>query len=245
MYLQVILASVAGGVLSLAGGALLLWREGLARKFSLNLLSFAAGSMIGAAFLELIPESMEISEYSKVGTLVVIGILAMFLFEKSITWYHCHDRENCNIHTFSGPVILGDTIHNFVDGIAIALSFAAGSAVGIATTIAIFFHEVPQEIGDFGVLLHAGYSKKKVLFYNFLSACASILGAVLGLLLLPYIEPALGLCLAFAAGVFIYVAISDLLPELRHEAPHGDIVHILALILGVVMVWAVGVFFHE
>ena len=245
MYLQVILASMAGGVLSLVGGVLLLWKENIARSFSLNLLSFAAGSMISAAFLELIPESIEISGYSKVGVFVVIGILAMFLFERTITWYHCHDREHCNIHTFSGPVILGDTIHNFIDGIAIALSFAAGPAVGVATTIAIFFHEIPQEIGDFGVLLHAGYSKRKVLFYNFLSACASILGAVLGLLLLPYIEPALGLSLAFAAGVFIYVAISDLLPELRHEAPHKDIWHILALVLGVVIVWAVGMFVHE
>ncbi|MFH0890691.1 MAG: ZIP family metal transporter, partial [Candidatus Liptonbacteria bacterium] len=111
--------------------------------------------------------------------------------------------------------------------------------------IAIFFHEVPQEIGDFGVLLHAGYAKKKVILYNFLSASASVLGAVLGLLLLPSIEPILGLCLAFAAGVFIYVAISDLLPELRHEAPNKDIFHIFILILGVVMVWAVGVLLPE
>ncbi|MFH0890504.1 MAG: ZIP family metal transporter, partial [Candidatus Liptonbacteria bacterium] len=139
VYIQVILASIVGGIFSLTGGLLLLWREEFAKKFSLHLLSFAAGSMIAAAFLGLIPEATEISGYPMVGVLVVAGILVMFVFEKTITWYHCHDREHCNIHTFSGPVILGDTIHNFVDGIAIALSFSVGPAVGVATTIAIFF----------------------------------------------------------------------------------------------------------
>lgn len=222
-----------------------MWREDLAKKFSLFLVSFAAGSLIGAAFFELIPESLEETEYSLAALLIIAGILVIFLFEKWLSWYHCHDQETCDYHTFSGAVLFGDAVHNFIDGIAIALSFSVGMGVGIATTVAIFFHEVPQEIGDFGVLLHAGYTKTKVFLYNMFTALTTPVGAIAGYLLLNQIAPYIGIFLAFAAGSFIYISVSDLLPELRHKNTALDIGHILSIVAGIAVIWAIGVYLPE
>lgn len=241
----ILLASIIGSVCALVGGVLLLWRENFARRISLTLLSFATGSLIGAAFLELLPEAIHEASYESVAPFVIGGILLFFLFEKLLKWYHCHDNETCDYHAFSSTVIFGDAFHNLLDGIVIALSFSVSIELGIATTVAIFFHEVPQEIGDFGVLLHAGYSRRKVFTYNFLAALATPLGALIGYLLLPTISPFIPFLLAFTAGTFIYIAVSDLLPELRHQAKGGDWGHLLALVLGILVVAAVGILFHE
>lgn len=245
MFLIILGASIVGSVFALIGGVILLWREDLARRFSLTLVSFAAGSLLGAAFLELFPEALEATAYSGAALALLLGIFVIFLFEKLLKWYHCHDQEMCEVHTFSSTVLFGDAVHNFIDGIVIALSFVAGPAVGIATTIAVFFHEVPQEIGDFGVLLHAGYEKTKVFLWNLTIALFTPLGAILGYLAVSWVEPYIPWLLAFAAGSFIYIATSDLLPELRHKTKGLDLGHLIAVVLGIAVIFFVGEAFHH
>jgi len=243
---QILLATFLGSVVSLGGGVLLLWREQLAKRFALTLVGFAAGSLMAASFFELIPDVLEIREvsYQSLAFALISGILIFFLFEKFLKWYHCHDQEKCDYHTFSGAVLFGDALHNFVDGISIALSFLLSPAAGVTTAIAVFAHEIPQEIGDFGVLLHAGYSRARVFWYNVLTALTALGGAVLGYLL-PLSSLLIGILLAFIAGSFLYIAVSDLLPELRHRTSKVEGEHILSIILGVLMVWAVGIFLPE
>lgn len=245
MFYQIILASLVGSVFALIGGIILLYHEAWAKKISLLLISFAAGSLLGAAFFELLPEVLETLPSRITFTWVVLGILTIFLFEKFLKWYHCHDRDVCDYHTFSGTVIFGDTLHNFLDGITIAFSFAIGVPVGIATTIAIFFHEVPQEIGDFGVLLHAGYTRAKVFLYNLLAALATPLGAILGYLLLPVISQWMVYFLSFTAGTFIYIAASDLIPEVRHQSKAGEFKHVFMIIAGLAVIWSLGILIPE
>ena len=245
MFYQIIIASLIGSVFALIGGVLLLTKEQLARKTSLLLVSFAVGSLLGAAFFELLPEALREIGDRNAFTFVILGLLTLFLFEKFLKWYHCHDRETCDIHTFSGAVLFGDAIHNFIDGIIIALSFSLSVPAGIAATIAVFFHEVPQEIGDFGVLLHAGYSKSKVFLYNALTAFVTPVGAVVGYIALPLISGVLPQLISFAAGTFIYIAISDLMPELRHKTTGPDITHFIAIILGILVSLGISIIFPE
>lgn len=245
MFIQIIIASLVGSVFALVGGALLLTKENLAKRFSLVLVSFAVGALLGAVFFDLLPEALEGNDPQGIFVFVILGLLSLYLFEKGLKWYHCHDKETCDIHTFSSTVLVGDAIHNFIDGIIIALSFSLSTEAGVATTIAVFFHEVPQEIGDFGVLLHAGYTKSKVLFYNFLTALTTPIGAIIGYLALPFINDLLPQLIALAAGSFIYIAVSDLMPELRHKAKGADLVHLVPIFLGILIIWGVGTVLPE
>lgn len=238
-------ASLVGSIVALAGGAVLLYRETWARKASLLLVSFAAGALLGAAFFDLIPEMGELLPNGAVYGSVVVGILIMLFFEKFLKWYHCHDRAVCDYHSFSGAVLFGDGVHNFLDGVAIAASFFISVPVGIATTIAIFFHEVPQEIGDFGALLHAGYSRAKVWWLNVATALATPIGALLAYFFLPFFEPFLGYFLGFAAGAFIYIAVSDLMPEIRHHAAPREFLHFSLILLGIGSILLVGMMVPE
>ncbi len=245
MFLQILVASLIGSVFALVGGVILLTKENFAKRISLVLVSFAVGALLGAAFFDLLPEALEGGESQNIFIFVILGLLALYLFERGLKWYHCHDQEVCNVHTFSTTILVGDAIHNFIDGVVIALSFSLGFEVGVATTIAIFFHEVPQEIGDFGVLLHAGYTKTKVFFYNFLTALTTPIGAVLGYFALPYVHKFLPQMIAFAAGSFIYIAVSDLMPELRHKTKGADLAHLVPIFLGILIIWGVGTFLPE
>jgi zinc and cadmium transporter len=245
MFYQILIASLIGSVAAMAGGFFLLYREAWAKKVSLLLVSFAAGTLLGAAFFELIPEVMESPAGESVLLWVVAGIMIIFIFEKFLKWYHCHNREVCDYHTFSGTVLFGDAAHNFIDGIAIALSFSVSVELGIATTMAVFFHEVPQEIGDFGVLLHAGYSKAKVFFYNLLTAAATPVGAIIAYFLTPTVSDLIWYFLAFAAGTFIYISASDLMPEVRHKARAKEFIHIFLVLVGIAVIWGLGLLIPE
>ncbi len=252
MLINILIGSVVGGLFGLLGGLVLLWKEDFARRISHALLSFAVGSMLGAAFLDLLPEAVELKGYEGVAPFLLAGIVSFFLFERVLGWYHSHGHEHneeeydhAHDKTVSASVIFGDTLHNFIDGILIALSFSLGREVGIATTLAVFFHEIPQEIGDFGVLLHLGYSRGKVLFYNLVSAIATIVGALLGYVLSSRIQEYIPYLIAFAAGTFVYVAISDLLPEIKHKNRAWDFLHVFGMIAGIVLVHLMGVWFHE
>ena len=206
-------------LMSLMGVALLSLHETLLRKFLLPLVAFATGALFANVFLHLLPEAVEAAADPIVPfALVLAGIVLSLVIEKFIHWHHCHTLD-CPDHThpIGTLMIIGDGMHNMLDGILIASAYLASTELGIATTIAVILHEIPQEIGDFAVLIHSGFSRSRALFYNFLSALTAFLGAI-GVLFLAgsmlHIELIL---IPLAAGNFLYIAGSDLLPELHKE----------------------------
>ena len=228
LLLTIIIFSILGGVVSLVGGALLLTRSRFVYKFSHYLSSFAAGSLLGAAFFDLLPEAIHEADavgwdHSVVFLLVLSGIIFFFLLERFLHWFHHHDFEEHEIKNrpIVPLVIIGDTVHNFVDGIAIAATFMVSVPAGIITTLAVGAHEIPQEIGDFGVLLKNGLSRFKVLYINFFSALAAVLGATIAFFLGGSVTGLVVVFLSISAGFFLYIALSDLIPEIHHENRKG------------------------
>lgn len=192
----------------------------LLSKIVLYLVSFSAGSLFGGAFLHLLPEAVkEFGFETEISLYLLSGIAVFFLIEKTIHWHHCHNfpAGKCELKSFGYMNLIGDGIHNFIDGMIIAGAYLANTTLGIAATIAVIFHEIPQEIGDFGVLIHSGFTRKKALLMNFLSALGALLGAITVILISTKIENLLMFLLPFAAGNFIYIAGSDLIPELHKE----------------------------
>lgn len=190
-------------------------KEKLLNEILILLVALSAGALMGGAFLHLIPEAIEFG--SDIFIYILVGFVLFFLVEKILHWRHCH-HGNCKIHTFVYMNLFGDFVHNFIDGLVIAASFAVDIKLGITTVIAIALHEIPQEIGDFGVLIYGGFKKSKALLLNFLIALTAVLGGIAGYLLSGYTETFSMFLLPFAAGGFIYIAASDLIPELRKEA---------------------------
>ncbi len=182
--------------------------------------SFSVGSLLGDAFIHLIPEAFSHGELT-VSFSILAGILTFFALERFIHWHHCHE-VGCHEHGKTLPyvILLGDGLHNFIDGIIIGASYLVSIPVGIATTLAVIFHEIPQEIGDFGTLLYAGFSKKKALLWNFISALTAVLGAIMVLLLSSQFEDVTKFLVPFAAGGFIYIATADMIPELHKHKVH-------------------------
>ncbi|MBU2104128.1 ZIP family metal transporter [Patescibacteria group bacterium] len=225
MTTQIVFALLAVGVVSLVsliGIVALAWRESFLRKILFLLVSVAAGALFGDAFIHLIPEAFEeISNPALVSGLILAGILTFFALEKFLRWHHSHGESeleaetHAHIHPVGHLVLISDGLHNFVDGVAIGAAFLVSTEVGIATTIAIMLHEIPQEIGDFALLVHAGFSRTKALLVNFASALSAFAGAGLAFWLANSFESAAPLIAAFAAGSFVYIAGSDLVPELH------------------------------
>jgi len=209
-------ASIIVSLISFVGIISLLLKENLLNKILLLLISFSAGALIGGAFLHLIPEAAEKSGHGEVYLFVIIGFILFFILEKYLHWRHCH-KEKCEIHTFTYLNLFGDGVHNFIDGLIIGSSFIVSINFGIVTSLAIIMHEIPQEIGDFGVLIYGGLSKNKALFYNFLSALTAILGTIIGFVLAGRSDIFLRLLMPVAAGGFIYIASCDLIPELHKQ----------------------------
>lgn len=211
-----LLAAMIVGLLSLSGAISLAINSNRLKNFLIYLVSFSAGSMIGSAFLHLLPEVLEENKRPlEIFILVIIGFSVFFVLERLLRWHHCHD-ENCNTHEHLGWLnLIGDGIHNFIDGMIILISFVGGSTLGIVVTLSIIMHEIPQELGDFGVLLYAGFSKTKALLYNFISACVALLGVLFAYWLYSYNEITASILIPLAAGGFIYIAASDLVPEIH------------------------------
>ena len=216
----IVAASIAGGVLSAAAAAFALF---LRAAWVSTLVSFAIGALLGAAFLEVIPHAFQHGEPHVVAASILVGILAFFLMEKLLLWRHSHDHEHeaeqvahAHDHGRSGAIIVvGDTIHNFLDGILIAAAFLQSTQLGIVAAMAIVAHEIPQEVGDFLILLHSGYSKTKAFLLNMLSSCATLVGGALGYYALPVLEGATPILLGIVAASMIYVAVADLIPGLH------------------------------
>lgn len=182
--------------------------------------SFSVGALLGDAFIHLIPEAFENGSVSASFS-ILAGIITFFILERLIQWHHCHE-VGCEEHGHALPYIIltGDGLHNFIDGIIIGASYLVSIPVGIATTLAVVFHEIPQEIGDFGTLLYGGFSKIKALVWNFLSALTSVAGAVMVLLISSQFESVTKILIPFAAGGFIYIATADMIPELHKHKVH-------------------------
>ena len=219
------IASVAiVSLVSLVGIITLLWGEKRLHKVLLILVGLSAGTLLGDTFLHLLPETVETQGFTPlVSLLLLVGILVFFILEKGIHAHHYDVPSSQPLvhkpqkHHLGSLILLGDGLHNFTDGLAIAAAYLISVPVGVATTLAVVLHEIPQEIADFGVLVYAGFSKGKALFYNFLSALTAVAGAVVGLLVGKSVESSALYILPFTAGGFVYVACSSLIPELHKE----------------------------
>jgi len=206
------------------------------KKWLLYLVSFAAGALLGDAFLHLVPEAFELSDtYLFLSANILLGLIVFFILEKFIYWRHCHVPTSENHpHPLGVINLVGDGLHNFIDGVIIGTSYLVSIPLGVTTTIAVMLHEIPQEIGDFSILLHAGYTKKKALFFNVLSASIAIVGAVLILILGDSVQHLADILIPFTIGGFIYIAAADLLPEIHREGnTRKSALQMLFFLLGV------------
>ena len=210
---SILISTFLVSLISFIGILFLLLKENLINKILMVLVSLSAGVLIGTAFLHLIPESLE--KFNQNAFIyVLIGFSLFFLIEKILHWRHCHDAK-CKIHSFAYMNLFGEAIHNFIDGLIIAASFITNFSLGISASLAIALHEIPQELSDFGVLIYGGFTKLKALFLNFLIALTAVAGGLIGYYFLS--SELIKFLLPFAAGGFIYIAASDLIPELRKE----------------------------
>lgn len=234
----ILLFSFLGGVLSLTAAALLLFSKKSADNMAYYATPFAAGALLAAVFLDLFKEGVADADANSVFVAALIGILLFFFAERFLRWFHHHHQ-----HGSSDPrvplIIAGDTVHNALDGVAIAASFLVSIPVGIVTTIAIAAHEIPQEIGDFGLLLKKGVSRRNVLIINLLSAFATVLAAAITYQLGSSEKLPLGILLGLSAGFLLYIAMSDIIPELHEEQDHKNKLfdwQPIMLVLGVAVV---------
>jgi len=240
-----LIATIIISAIALVGIIFLVFSKKTLNKILLLLVGFSAGTLIGGAFLHLIPEAAEKGDWDNVALAILIGFSVFFIIERILMWHHCHEQEECDVHTFAYTNLIGDGVHNFIDGMVIAASFSVDYRLGIATSIAVIVHELPQEISDFGVLLYAGFTKVKALLFNFASAVLAIFGALVGYFLSSRVENIMYLLLSFAAGGFIYIAASDLVPELHKEKNlKKTILSFLLFVVGVVFMWGVKVLFE-
>ena len=220
-------------LLSFLGAITLFLKEKFLNKILLILVAFSAGSLLGGAFFHLIPEAIErvgVEGISNLFFYLILGFCTFFILENFLNWHHHHVMEHPEIKSFSYLILISDTIHNFIDGLIIAGSFVVSFQVGVVTVLAVTLHEIPQELGDFGVLIYGGFKKSKALFLNFLSGLAAIFGGFFGFLLSERIGNSAIFLLPFAAGNFIYIAASDLIPEIKQKVSW---IYFFAFLLGI------------
>ncbi|MBW2972038.1 ZIP family metal transporter [Candidatus Woesearchaeota archaeon] len=224
-------------IVSLIGVITLGINDRLLKRILLFLVSFSAGALFGGAFFHLIPEAAEESGVTTAAAYIVLGLLVFFILEKFIHWRHCHiPTSKVHPHPLGIMNLVGDGFHNFIDGVVIAASYLVSIPLGVATTFAVLLHEVPQEIGDFGILIHAGFKKTKALLFNFASALMAVLGALLTLVIGARFTGITEIMVPFTAGGFIYIAGSDLIPELQKEcAPAKSLLQFIAIVLGIAL----------
>lgn len=224
-------------LISFVGIFTLALREDLLRKYVFVLVSLAVGALVGDVFLHLVPESFAATENALLPSLLIIaGIFIFFVFEKFLHWHH-HSQRCQSPHPVGRMILFSDGVHNFLDGLIIGASYLLSIEVGLATTLAVILHEIPQEIGDFGVLLYSGYSKTKALWYNFLSALFAVVGVAAVFLIGRWSDDLASYLIPLAAGGFTYVALSDLVPELNREAniPSRYLIQFASIAVGVLV----------
>lgn len=231
--LYILIASFLVSLFSFSGSILFVLKESKVNKYLIIFVALAAGSFLATSFFHLIPESIGLYEDAnphiaeELGThdhseifwpsyFVLFGILFFYIIEKFVHWHHHHEID-CHKHSLSTLSLVGDGFHNFIDGILIAVAFLVDIRLGIITAFSIALHEIPQEIGDLAILLHSGFSKYKALFWNFMSALLSLFGSIFAYIYFAKVQTALPLLIAFTAGCFIYIALADIIPELKHR----------------------------
>jgi len=204
-------------LISLVGVFTLAIQKERLHKILFYLVSFSVGALLGDVFIHILPEIAEGNDMGSIALYLLFGIIAFFILERFVLWHHSHTSHTEQVHSVVYLTIFGDALHNFLDGMAIAASFLISFPVGVATTIAVIFHEIPQEIGQFAILVHGGWKTKKALIYNFISGLTAVAGAAVMLLLASTMEALVIPLLAMSAASFIYIALSDLIPELNRE----------------------------
>ncbi len=247
--LAIVIATLIGGLLSVATAAVFAYS---ARATWVPILvSYAIGALLGAAFLEILPHAFEIGgSAGTISTTLLIGILVFFVLEKLVLWRHCH-TDHCEAHApddhghdhgRSGLMItVGNTFHNFVDGVIIAAAFMTRFELGVVTALAIIAHEIPQEVGDFLILLHSGYTKRQAVLINLLASLATLTGGVLAYFALDAMRGVMPYTLGIAAASMIYVAVADLIPGLHKRAElRATLQQVVLIALGVGTVWYTG-----
>ena len=241
IWIYSILSVIVVSFISLIGILTFVINEKKLKDFLHYLVSFSAGAMFGDAFIHLLPETIEKFGFTlEISLLVLFGIVFSFIIEKFIRWRHCHVPTSENHpHPFALMNLIGDAFHNFIDGLIIGASYLISIPVGLATTFAVILHEIPQEMSSFGVLVHGGFSKKRALLLNFLTALTAIAGAVVALLIASVTENITLLAIPVAAGIFIYIAGSDLIPELHKEDDAWkSFIELVVFILGILVMMA-------
>jgi zinc and cadmium transporter len=247
----IVLFCLLGGLLSVLAAALfLVLRESLRNHLLPHLVSFATGTLLGAAFLGLLPHAMaavHTQDTHVIPMAVLLGLLGFFLLEKLVLWRHCHE-DHCEVHAPDGNtrksttgtlILIGDGLHNFLDGILIAGAFLTDIHLGVVTSMAVAAHEIPQEVGDFAVLLHSGFSRGRAFFYNVLSSLTTVIGGILAYVALQDLEHVLPYVLAVAASSFIYIAVADLIPTLHQRVAGKEAFQQIILIgIGIMLIYA-------
>lgn len=216
LFLQIFVANVIISFISFAGVITLASKKLNEKSTAALLVSFAAGVMLATALINILPEALDSLPIKSGLHWFMFGIVGAFFLERFLLWYHHHHEDTHNINPTATLVIVGDGIHNAIDGLAIAATFIANPALGIAATVAIAAHEIPQEIADFSILRHCGMSRNKALLWNFISALTAVVGGVIGYYIFRESLATVGYALGFTAGIFLYVAVADLIPELHH-----------------------------
>ncbi len=220
-FFLILLFAALGSIISVSLASIFLIVPSKIRKRTIPILvSYAAGTLLGAAFIGMLPNALTLSAASpdKIMLFLLIGIISFFILEKFVLWRHCH-KPDCEIHNAAGPLILfGDALHNFIDGIVIANTFIVSIPAGIAASIAVIAHEVPQEIGDFALLINYGYTRLKAFIYNLLSSVTALCGAIVGYFALKSFQGFIPYILAFSAASFVYIALADILPGLNKKS---------------------------
>jgi zinc and cadmium transporter len=247
----IIIFCLLGGLLSvLAAAFFLVLSESLRNHLLPHLVSFATGTLLGAAFLGLLPHALDAvpgTDAHVIPMAVLLGLLGFFLLEKLVLWRHCH-ADHCEVHApdqksrdhSTGTMILvGDSLHNFLDGILIAAAFLTDIHLGVVTSLAVASHEIPQEVGDFAVLLHSGFSRGRAFLYNILTSLTTVIGGVLAWFALQQVQAVLPFVLAIAASSFIYIAVADLIPTL-HQRVEGraTIQQVVLIAAGILLIYS-------
>lgn len=240
MILPTLLSTIAISLLSLAGVVTLALSPKLLNKIILRLVAVAAGTMLGAVFLHLLPEAHHLLGPEQLYATLLLSFVVFFLLEKLLFYQHCH-QAHCEVHSFGYMNLIGDGLHNFLDGLLIAGAYLTSFKLGLITTLAVALHELPQELGDFAVLLHAGFAKKKALFLNLLTAATAIAGSAVGLIFLQASHNLSAYLIPFAAGGFLYLAAADLIPEIsqKNTAKKQNLFTLsLCFLLGIGLMWS-------
>lgn len=242
---QILISVIIVSLISILG-IFISSKQKILNKILFFMVSFAAGTLLGAAFLDLLPEALEAGLKESLPIFILLGILSFFVLEKFLYWHHHHaGQEHEEVHAFTHLNIIGDGVHNFLDGVVITVSFLSSTEIGIIATIAIIAHEIPQEIGDFAILLYGGFSKAKAMVYNFLTALTAVGGALVAYFYSTYVQNSSPYITAFAVGGFIYIASTDLIPEMQKEKDLSkSFVQFALLIFGILLIWFVGTVFE-